>query len=305
MPPSLEERFAGCLLGLALGDAIGAPYEGGPIAGFLWQLIGAGERGKLRWTDDTQMTLVLTEHLAARPVPDPDLLAKEWAAAMERRRGYGPGSRRLLSRVASGEDWREVNRSIWPEGSMGNGAAMRAAPFGLRWARDRESRSEAVYETSRVTHAHPLGIAGAHLMADAVARAMTCEEEPADFLEALAEETESRPFVEKLRAAVRWGADPVEPARAAAELGCSVLALESAPVALYAAARFSAARDFDGMMRFIITMGGDVDTIGAMAGAMFGVRCGVSALPAKPLEELEARPRIEAAALALLKRTKE
>ncbi len=303
MPPTREERFAGSLFGLALGDAIGAPYEGGPLSGFLWQLIGAGERGKLRWTDDTQMTMVLTEHLGARSVPDPDVLAREWANAMESRRGYGPGSRRLLTRIASGEDWRDVNRSIWPEGSMGNGAAMRAAPFGLRWSEDREARSRWVYETSRITHAHPLGIDGAHLIADAVSRALHAEESAPDFLEALAEETQSRPFVEKLRQAVRWGADPVTPARAAAELGCSVLALESVPAALYAGARFAERRDFDGMMRFIIAMGGDVDTIGAMAGSVFGARCGVGALPPKRLVELEAKTRLEAAAIALYKRS--
>jgi ADP-ribosylglycohydrolase len=297
--PTSEDRYAGCLLGLALGDAIGAPYEGGPLSGFLWQLIGAGERGKLRWTDDTQMSLVLCEHLIARPEPDVDALAREWADAMEWLRGYGPGSRRLLARVASGEDWRAVNRSIWPEGSFGNGAAMRAAPLGLRWPMDRAARNRWVDETSRVTHAHPLGIAGARLVADAAARALRFHEPPADFLEALAEESEAREIVERLRKAVRWGDDPVSPGEVRSALGASVLALESAPTAVYLGARFAVSGDFEAMMRFIIEMGGDVDTIGAMAGALFGALRGRAGLPPGQLEGLEALERIEAASRGL------
>jgi len=279
---------------------LGAPHEGGPIAGFIWQIAGAGERGKLRWTDDTQMSLVLAEHLASHSQPDVDLLASEWAAEMQLMRGYGPGPRKLLGRVSAGEDWRTVNRTIWPEGSYGNGAAMRAAPLGLRWSENSDARDRWTNETSIVTHAHPRGVAGAQLIADGVARSLR-EEGPVDeFLEALAEDCESPPFIEKLRAAVRWGDDSATVSSVYEELGNSVVALESVPTALYIGARFARECDFEGMMRFIIELGGDVDTIGAMAGAIFGARCGVTALPVESLEQLEAKERIESAALKLL-----
>ena len=52
MSANLENRFLGSLLGLSLADALGAVYEGGPIGTILWAVIGAGERGKRRWTDE-------------------------------------------------------------------------------------------------------------------------------------------------------------------------------------------------------------------------------------------------------------
>ena len=51
------DLFQGCLLGLSLGDALGAPYEGGVLERLLWRLIGKTSQGEMRWTDDTQMTI--------------------------------------------------------------------------------------------------------------------------------------------------------------------------------------------------------------------------------------------------------
>jgi poly(ADP-ribose) glycohydrolase ARH3 len=55
---TLRERFRGGVLGLALGDALGAPFEGGIIERCTWRCICAATGTKLRWTDDTQMSLV-------------------------------------------------------------------------------------------------------------------------------------------------------------------------------------------------------------------------------------------------------
>ena len=57
------ERFIGCVLGLATGDAMGAPYEGGPLERAIWRLIGKTRDGCSRWTDDTQMAIDLAESL--------------------------------------------------------------------------------------------------------------------------------------------------------------------------------------------------------------------------------------------------
>ena len=53
------ERYRGCLVGLAMGDALGAPYEGGVLERAVWRLLGRTRAGELRWTDDTQMSLDL------------------------------------------------------------------------------------------------------------------------------------------------------------------------------------------------------------------------------------------------------
>ncbi len=53
---SKKDRMIGTLLASALGDAFGAPYEGGLPERLLWALIG-GRKGIRRWTDDTQMSI--------------------------------------------------------------------------------------------------------------------------------------------------------------------------------------------------------------------------------------------------------
>lgn len=266
----MKDRFVGCLLGVAYGDALGAPYEGGMLERIAWRLVSAGR--DLRWTDDTEMTLVLAESLADRGRVDQDDLAQRWAREAGRTRGYAPGAWRLLAMIRGGADWREANRAVFPDGSFGNGAAMRSAPIGLCFAEPDEPARLA----AEVTHAHPLGIEGAVLIARAV--------------RGLPPEPRAPVYREKLEAARDLSMPPREVVR---RLGHGVLAQESVVTAIHAADRFD---DFEAMMAFIISLGGDVDTIGATAGAIFGARHGAAALPTLPMEQ---RDRIVRAAEGL------
>ena len=109
----LHDQFEGCLLGLALGDALGAPLEGGPVERLLWRLIGKTKQGEMRWTDDTQMSLDLAESLIENGDLDPDDLAQRFAKSYRWSRGYGPGAAKLLKRIARGAHWRDTNRSVY------------------------------------------------------------------------------------------------------------------------------------------------------------------------------------------------
>ena len=111
-----QDQFEGCLLGLALGDALGAPLEGGVVERFVWRLIGRTKNGEMRWTDDTQMSLDLAESLIAKGAVDPDDLAQRFARSYRWSRGYGPGAAKLLKRIARGSNWRAVNRSVFADG---------------------------------------------------------------------------------------------------------------------------------------------------------------------------------------------
>ena len=55
----LEDKFIGTFIGLSLGDALGAPYEGGFIERFLWRFFSKTPRGKMKWTNDTQISIDL------------------------------------------------------------------------------------------------------------------------------------------------------------------------------------------------------------------------------------------------------
>jgi poly(ADP-ribose) glycohydrolase ARH3 len=284
----LEDRFVGSLLGLALGDALGAWHEGGPFGAALWWALGVGKRGILRWSDDTEMAMGLSKSLIENRGLNPNHLAQTWAENADWKRGYASGARKLLARIRDGADWRVANRSVFPDGSFGNGAAMRAAPLGLFF---HKNQAELVRETeiaSSITHAHPLGIEGGVLIARATAMALSG---PLD-LDSLREGCREREYRDRLKAAkVQMDRKDVK-----RRLGNSVEAHRSSVTAVYLAAHFD---EFVPMMKLIVSLGGDTDTIGAMAGGIFGARYGTSALPKDALEKLEERGWIEKTAKQL------
>lgn len=290
--------FVGCLLGLALGDALGAPFEGGPLERTLWRFIGKTGEGFARWTDDTQMSLDLAESLAACGTLDPDDLAQRFAASYRWSRGYGPGAARILRQIRDGMDWRVANRSAFPEGSFGNGAAMRAPVVGLFCARDLDRVDELARASALITHAHPLGQEAAVLIARATALAINgCDS--SEILDALHARAEHPQFRERLDVARTWLHSPLaHPSDVRLRLGNGIAATESCVTALYVALRFLDA-PFGDMLSYVATCRGDVDTIGAMAGAIWGSRNGDGALPPAALANLEDADRIRKVALAL------
>lgn len=297
-----EARFVGGLLGLALGDAHGAPFEGGPLERWLWRRIGRTPQGLRRWTDDTQMALDLAGCLVAHGAVDQDDLAARFARSYRWDRGYGPGAAKLLKRIASGASWQEANRSVYPSGSWGNGGAMRAPVLGLYYARDERGLFEAVMAATEVTHAHPLAVEGAILVAattasaaqgasaaEAFAYARRCVRQPA--------------FRYRMEVAEGWLGSGLRlhPRQVAAHLGNGITAETSCVTAIYLAlANFRA--PFTQLLEDARGCRGDVDTLGAMAGAIWGAANGAGALPARLVAETEEAERIAEAARALHQR---
>lgn len=297
------DQVEGCLLGLALGDALGAPHEGGLLERAFWRLIGRTRGGAMRWTDDTQMSIDLAESLLARGTLDPDDLAQRFAASYRWSRGYGPGAARVLKRIARGADWRTANRSVYPSGSFGNGAAMRAPVMGLFYSGRTDEFEAAVRLSAEVTHAHPLGIEGAVLLATAT-RAALQGRPPVEILEESASAARLEPFAVRLGVARRWIESATEVGRrdVLRELGNRISAQESVVTALYLALRFWNAPYVD-LIQFVTALGGDVDTIAAMAGAVWGAGHGRAELPAEPIARLEDAARLSALAADLHRRT--
>ncbi len=293
------DRIAGSLLGLAIGDAFGAPYEGGPLERGVWALI--GRRGaKRRWSDDTQMTIDVVQSLLAIGRVDQDDLARRFARSYRWSRGYGPGAAKLLRRVRRGQAWQEANRSIFPDGSLGNGGAMRAPVMGLYFAADGDRAViEAARASAEITHAHPQGCEGAVVIA--LATAFAGRDVPSgDIFKRLCRTARHPEFLSKLQQAGEWlrADETTSPRTVAAELGNGVTAASSCITAVYVALRFRA-RPFDDLLAFVIALRGDVDTIAAMAGAIWGAARGLDALPPARLARLEQCDRLLALARSL------
>jgi len=290
------QKFRGALLGLALGDAMGAPLEGGPLERLVWRLLGLGQRDRLRWTDDTQMSLDLGESLVADRGLQPEALAQRFAASYRWTRGYGPGAAKLLKRIRRGQPWQDANVAIYPNGSFGNGGAMRAPVVGLAYVRDLKRVPQAAADSAQITHAHPLGMEGAVLIALATAHAL--RDTPGEAALAQLKRACTQPaMVEPLTQAQLWLAEQSEPEpdEVAATLGHGIIAAESCVTAVYLAHRHMHA-PFETLQAFVHACGGDVDTIGAMAGAIWGAARGAEHLDEAKLARLEDRARIDSLA---------
>ena len=158
---------------------MGAPFEGGLLEQVTWRIL-VGR--KLRWTDDTDMAIGLAQWLVDDAALDPDALAMLWAERADWKRGYGPGALKTLTLIKTGMNWREANVVVFADGSMGNGAAMRAAPLGLAFHDDPERLSVTAALASSITHAHPIGVEGGVLIARATALALDPDLKPDAFL---------------------------------------------------------------------------------------------------------------------------
>jgi poly(ADP-ribose) glycohydrolase ARH3 len=287
---SHADRFAGCLLGLAVGDALGAPYEGLTHADIFWQF-GSPEKlvknpsgDTLFYTDDTEMMIGVAETLVECGRIEEERLCRAFAENYHPERGYGQGARRVIEAMAKGKDYRTLAAGQFPGGSFGNGAAMRVAPVGLLFADHPEELWEQAKLSALPTHTHPLGIEGAQLLAVAVAWALRAT---SFSRKELWRELLSRATTEEFR----WHIDiaaKLKPGDSLSGLGSTLHAHRSVVTAI---ACFAAAPgDFELVTSRAIGLGDDTDTVAAMAGALVGAFAGVSAIPAELLAKLEDGP---------------
>lgn len=294
-----QDRFEGCFLGLALGDALGARFEGGPVERFAWKVLGRTLQGEICWTDDTQMSLDVAESLIANGEVNADDLARRFAESFRLDRGYGIGSASILQQIAGGADWREVNCSVFPDGSFGNGAAMRAPAIGLFCASTPQALAAAAHESARVTHAHPLGIEGAVLIARATLSAVSANT-AVELLDDAGTRAQAPKYCTRIQIARAWleQDERPDPPDVVDQLGNGIAAVDSCVTAIYLAARFLGEPFLD-LQQFVTACGGDTDTIGAMSGAIWGAANGAEALPKNDLDRLEQVARLRTVARAL------
>jgi ADP-ribosyl-[dinitrogen reductase] hydrolase len=308
-----RERFLGCLLGCAVGDALGAPYEG------LWArsipdeetlLAGFAEfegypRGQ--FTDDTQLTIATVQSILAKGFLSPPDVARSLAALWKKQRVIGPGGACMhaaLTFLRTG-DWMTCGAAV---GQAGNGTAMRTAALGLLFLDQPDRLPAAVADIARLTHQDPRSIAGGVAIAKAAQLLASMPLDPQSFCQAVAD-----------------AIAPISPAFATLATRLPALARESPDIAIPTIAWSGMERpEFDApiITPFVIPtvlaslwcllrhpdswssavasairLGGDVDTLGAIVGALAGVRLGASAIPPVLRETVQQAERLEKLAL--------
>ncbi len=291
---SHEDRCVGCLLGTACGDILGAAVEGSSardireLYGEIRDFAEVG-RGFGCYTDDTQMTLALATSLVECGYMDAAHVSAKYAEFYEAWRGYGGAAHRVMRLLQDGGDYRGTGRLQFPEGSFGNGGAMRIAPVGLayRHAAD-EVLLEAVEDALVCTHVHPEAIDGALVQAKAVALAATTEPsafDPNNFVRALSSVCRTDVMAAKLKTLAEGLHHKDEDVYVIGRVGNGIRASQAVAAALWALLRYG--RNPEECVIRAVSFGGDTDTIGAMAGALVGALHGSSWIPARWYDNIE------------------
>ena len=282
-----SNKYSGCFLGLAMGDTYGAPFEGGPVERLLWQVISKTKDGKLRYTDDTQMSIDVANSFIENNGINQNHLAATFAENYRWSRGYGPSAAWLLRKIRNGAHFKDVNRAKFKEGSYGNGAAMRAPILAMCFPEDREKLDENIVKCSEITHAHPLAIEGAKLIAY-VANAALHDWDIEAIRDALPTWCSAAVYQYKVKICMEYiqGSNAIHPKILKRRLGNGVAASQSCVTAIYFSLKYRNQSN-DAMLDQIHRLGGDVDTIGAMAGAIWGAFNGCDALDRNKAKRIE------------------
>jgi ADP-ribosylglycohydrolase len=228
-----------------------------------------------QWTDDTQMALSIVETLREFDRIDQDSLAASFAHryAQQPSRGYGGGARRLLQRIAGGEDWRQVAPQLFPGGSYGNGGAMRVGPIGGYFSGDPSRAAREGKLSAEVTHAHPEGQVGAMGVAAAAAiAAMDKIPEGNDFLLEVAGYLPESEVLEGIKKAFDISPDQLERAIQTLGTGYKVSAQDTVPFCLWVAAHHQ--HDYIEAIWRTVTGRGDRDTTCAIVGSIVALSAG-------------------------------
>ncbi len=263
-PSTARDRAVGCFIGLAVGDALGAPVEfkspgtfepvvgyraGGPFN------LNAGE-----WTDDTSMAIGLGLALVADPFLLIDEVQRHWIDWA--RRGAHSHNGRCFdignqTSIAVGH--LERREPLPATDSAGNGSIMRLAPVITRWWADPATCRHIAIRQSNITHnnqacaslAGDLAMLGAKLVAGTTDAGDLHSEHKPDA---------STGYVRHTAGLARWSL---------AEGGT-----------------------FLDMVLRVVNMGGDSDTAGAVTGMLAGARHGLSGIPKQLVEGLTWKDRL-------------
>jgi len=298
------ERFRGCLLGLAAGDAVGTTLEFKVPGSFtpLEDMVGGGpfhlEAGQ--WTDDTSMALCLGTSLVERkgfdPVDQLERYSRWWHEGYLSSTGHcfdiGNTVRAALSRF--GRTHEPFCGSTDPH-TAGNGSIMRLAPIPMFYTQRAREGIERAGESSMTTHAAPTAVDACRYMAALILGA----------LEGASRET----LLSERYSPVRgyWKDRPLDPEideiaagsfkrRNPPEIRGSGFAVRSLEAALWA---FYHSRSFREGCLLAVNLGDDADTTGAIYGQLAGAFYGVSEIPESWRDRIAQRTQIQELADAL------
>lgn len=288
------------LVGCAIGDALGNPFEMKPMAspalknwdglfkagGTFWR----GEPGQ--YTDDTLMSMALSASLVEKGEFNPEHVAANYLAWYEsgNTRGIGTTTAGAMVNLKIGATWQESGLTKTYDGmpAGGNGTAMRAAPIGLFYRNQPEKLLESAMLDASITHnalepkmgSIAVALATA-MLANGVATPQSVAYEVTDVL------TDSE-VKSKIQQAQKWleQGTPLNTVHfeALAEIGSSGYVPETVGAAFYC---LGATTNFKDAVVLAVKAGGDTDTTAAIVGALAGTYYGLDGIPDEYKDNVE------------------
>ena len=332
----MDPRFSrayGALAGLALGDALGMPTQAmspeqiRAVYGTITGLVDADASqpyapgmpaGSV--TDDTEQALLVASLLVRGRGSSSGHVALDagefahallaWEDSMIERGSLdllGPSTKAALERVRAGEDPLTVGGT-----GTTNGAAMRVTPIGIAMSTaDPEAFADAVWSSCQVTHATRQGFQSAALVAAAVSMGIDAAHSTTPDLRSLLWKAVT--YIDSLPERGAWTPDPdvvaatrramqlvANPASSSLEclveqVGTSVASAQAIPMAFALLARDPSPQ----ALLDAANIGGDTDTIGAIAGAILGAALGFEVFVGRGLAQVELASHLDLPSVAL------
>jgi len=315
-----KAHFQGCLLGGAIGDALGWPVEFSRMNEIkkkygeegITDLV-EGINGKAEITDDTQMTLFTAEGILRAetmrkekgicPTPsvvyyayqrwlntqgyprlkDCNRIYDGWLIGVkELHKRRAPGNS-CLSALSSGKQG-TIDEPI--NNSKGCGGVMRVAPAGLFY--QKESAFRIAADFAALTHGHPSGYLSAGAFAYMIASIIEGQDIETAVKDALAELKSYKKHQEctqRLNQALELSKSDISDSKAIARLGEGWVGEEALGIATYCALKYT--DDFKKALIAAVNHNGDSDSTGAITGNILGAYLGLSKIPAEWIEKVE------------------
>lgn len=302
---NLQERFQGCILGLAIGDALGYPLEFWDYdevhrhypTGILDFVQSPAFRHPIgTFSDDTQMSLAIAKALIAHHPGDiNDYMSHltrnfiEWLD--DPRNDREPGSTNIAACEAlkKGVSWQVSGDPT----SLCCGTSMRSAPVGLyAFGRPSDLKIYAL-KTAEITHRHPIAIAGGLCTAQCVYNALFSND-LAEIINNINESTSKISSVfgktlllvpELVKACQK---EPKKICKIYKTFGLGYLAHEASALALFCC--FLHPDSYKDAVLEAVNLGGDADSVGCITGAIQGTRLGIHKIPTDWVHKVEQSP---------------